>query len=98
MEEVYRICKPGATVLISVPYYTSRGAFTDPTHVRFFTEYTFQVFESPTYGIKTNFRIVTTTFMSFGTFRILPKRVQKWCRRYLWNVVDGITVTLQAVK
>ncbi len=98
MEEVYRICKPGATVLISVPYYTSRGAFTDPTHIRFFTEYTFQVFEPPTYGIKTNFRIVTTEFHTVRTFRIFPKRVQKWFRRYLWNVVDGITVTLQAVK
>ena len=98
MEEVYRICKPEATVQISVPYYTSRGAFTDPTHIRFFTEYTFQAFEPPTYGIKTNFRIVTTTFHVVRTFRIFPKRVQKWCRRYLWNVVDGITVTLQAVK
>ncbi len=98
MEEVYRICKPGATVLISVPYYTSRGAFTDPTHVRFFTENTFQLFEFPTYGIRTNFRVVTTEFHTVRTFRIFPKRVQKWFRRYLWNVVDGITVTLQAVK
>lgn len=41
MEEVYRVCKSGAVVEIVVPYYTSRGAFRDPTHVRYITEDTF---------------------------------------------------------
>ena len=41
MEEIYRVCKHDSIVVISVPYYTSRGAFTDPEHIRFYTEYTF---------------------------------------------------------
>lgn len=44
MEEVYRVCKPGAEVHVTVPYNTSRGAFRDPTHVRYITEDTFQYF------------------------------------------------------
>lgn len=98
MEEIYRVCKPGATVIISVPYYTSRGAFTDPTHIRFFTEYTFQAFETRAYGMKCEYKIQSTEFHVVRSFKIYPKIVQKWCRRYLWNVVDGITVTLQAIK
>jgi SAM-dependent methyltransferase len=37
MEEIYRICRDGARVVIEVPYFTCVGAFGDPTHVRFFT-------------------------------------------------------------
>lgn len=36
MEEIHRICEAGARIDISVPHYSSRYAFTDPTHRRFF--------------------------------------------------------------
>lgn len=99
MEEVYRICKSGGEVHVAVPYYTSRGAFRDPTHVRYITEDTFQYFEQPTdYGIRTDFRIETITYDVRKPFRYLPEYFQKRCRRYLWNVVDNMYVTLRAVK
>jgi hypothetical protein len=41
MQEIYRVCRAGASVTVRVPYYTSIGAFKDPTHKRFFTEETF---------------------------------------------------------
>lgn len=44
MEELWRICKNGAKVEIWVPYYNSPGAHADPTHLRFFTENTFDYF------------------------------------------------------
>src|SRR5262249_28030619 len=44
-EEVYRVCRSGARVIINVPYYTSVKAYKDPTHVNFFTERTFEYFE-----------------------------------------------------
>jgi SAM-dependent methyltransferase len=99
MEEVYRVCRPGAEVRVIVPYYTSRGAFRDPTHVRFITEDTFQYFEPPTdYGTKTNFRIERIDYDIRKPFRYFPRYIQKRFRRYLWNVVDNMTVTLRAVK
>jgi SAM-dependent methyltransferase len=99
MEEVYRICKPGAEVHVAVPYYTSRGAFRDPTHVRYITEDTFQYFEQPTdYGVRTNFRIEAIRYDTRKPFRYLPEYLRKRCRRYLWNVVDNMYVTLRAVK
>ena len=98
MEEIHRVCKHDAIVVISVPYYTSRGAFTDPEHIRFYTEYTFQRFEPPTYGVNCNYKILSTEFDVVRSFRHFPKIVQKWCRRYLWNVVDSIIVTMKVVK
>jgi predicted SAM-dependent methyltransferase len=99
MEEVYRVCRPGAEVRIVVPYYASRGAFRDPTHVRFITEDTFQYFEPPTdYGVKTNFKIENIAYDMRKPFRYFPKYFQKRFRRYLWNVVDNMSVALRAVK
>ena len=37
VEELHRICKSGAKITISVPYFRSMYAFIDPTHVNFFS-------------------------------------------------------------
>ncbi len=34
MEEIYRIAKPNAKVIVRVPHYSGRSAWGDPTHVR----------------------------------------------------------------
>lgn len=46
MEEIYRISRPGAIVEITVPHFSSRNAFADPTHVRFFSVMTLDYFSS----------------------------------------------------
>ena len=45
MDELYRITKPGAKVYVSVPYWNSNTATGDPTHVKFFNEYSFTFFD-----------------------------------------------------
>lgn len=45
MEEVYRITKPGAKVYITVPYWNSCTSIADPTHIRFFNEFSFNFFD-----------------------------------------------------
>ena len=37
IQECYRILKPGAALIIKVPYFKSKHAFVDPTHLNFFT-------------------------------------------------------------
>lgn len=44
MEEIYRICKHGARIIIEVPHFRSVGAFSDPTHKHFFTTKTMDYF------------------------------------------------------
>ena len=45
MSEVWRVLKPGAIIHIEVPLVSHKDAYTDPTHVRFFTERSFKFFE-----------------------------------------------------
>ena len=39
--ECWRILEPGGLLTITCPHWTSENAFTDPTHVRFVTDRTF---------------------------------------------------------
>jgi SAM-dependent methyltransferase len=45
VEELYRICKNGAKVIIGVPYFRSFYATIDPTHINFFGVYWFDYFD-----------------------------------------------------
>ena len=99
MEELYRVCAPDAMVYVKTPYYASRKAFIDPTHVRFMTEESFEYFKSPNYyGLKTNFETVSITYNMRKPFKFLPEYFQKRARRYLWNVCEEMTVVLRALK
>jgi len=44
MEEIYRIAKPKARIVIEVPHFASRNMFTDPTHKHFFGARSFNYF------------------------------------------------------
>lgn len=54
MHEFRRICKKGAIIKIKVPFYSSWGQFNDPTHVRFFSPFTFDYFQKGTYSHQVN--------------------------------------------
>lgn len=41
MEEIHRVCRPGAVVKISVPHFSCANAFTDPTHRHYFGYFSF---------------------------------------------------------
>ena len=99
MEDLYRVCAPGAKVFVKTPYYMSRNAFVDPTHVRFMTEKSFEYFQSSNiYGIKTSFRIVSIEYNMRKLLKLLPGWLQRPLRRHLWNVCDEMTIVLEAVK
>lgn len=51
MNEIWRVCKPGALVDLLVPSSDGRGAFQDPTHISFWNINSFQYFavEYPPY-------------------------------------------------
>jgi hypothetical protein len=41
LEELHRICKPGAIIHITVPHFSCANAFTDPTHRHYFGHQSF---------------------------------------------------------
>jgi SAM-dependent methyltransferase len=78
MEEIWRVCKHNAEVFINVPYFTSSGAYDDPTHRRVFTYRTFDYF-TPNFEYehytKSKFKIKSKRIMFFG--ENLPPKM-KW--------------------
>ena len=50
MHELHRICKKGTKIYIKTPFYAGWGQWNDPTHVRFFSIYTFQYFQKGNYS------------------------------------------------
>ena len=54
MHEMHRVCKRGALIKIRVPFYSAWGQFNDPTHVRFFTPFTFNYFSKGNYSHEVN--------------------------------------------
>ena len=101
-QEIYRVCKNGARVIMTVPYYTSINAFKDPTHKQFFTEETFKYFSADRwygsdYKINTNFKVINIEYHYSSIAKFMPF-LKKYIRRYVVNSVGAMTVTLEAVK
>ena len=87
MEEIYRICKPNAKIIIKVPIFPSVYAAVDPTHKQFFTYMTFDYFKagySLNYYSKARFNILKRRIMfssaipGLTTFFNCSERMQKF--------------------
>ena len=50
IQECYRVLKPGGYLVVKVPYFKSRHAFTDPTHCNFFNLASFDYYVKGTYA------------------------------------------------
>ena len=50
MHELHRICRKGSTIEIITSFYSAWGQYNDPTHVRFFTPFTFNYFKKGNYS------------------------------------------------
>lgn len=101
-EEIHRICKPGALVIVNVPYYTSVKAYKDPTHVNWFTEKTFEYFEGKTWDnfefpFKGSFRVLKIDYLYQRPFHRYFPFMTFW-RRILMNTVTSMIVELEVVK
>lgn len=76
LEEVYRISKPGAKIIIKAPHFTSPDLAADPTHQRAFSYESFSDFtDNPNFGFYTDakFKIVEKE-IRFAPFRIQPHK------------------------
>lgn len=82
MEELHRICRAGAVIAVTTPYFTSVDAFTDPTHRHYFSSRSFDYFtgEFPEYAFysKARFRKQTVDIRFWSLPRLGHIRPQHW--------------------
>jgi SAM-dependent methyltransferase len=106
MEELWRVCKPGAKVDISHPYAFNVRGWQDPTHVRAITEVTWFYFDKvwrgnrPEFG-DTDFELVELDAIPEEnwkeTAKEFPEEFERAARNQL-NVVADLRVQLRCRK
>jgi len=81
--ELCRICKPGGVIKIIVPHALCVGAFSDPTHKKFFTWFTFDYFgeNEQSYYSKTRVKILKKKF-----FYMTGRKSSKLLRPLEWII------------
>lgn len=87
VHELHRISKAGGEIIVRAPFYSSWGQFNDPTHVRFFTPWTFGYFNPGNYSHEVNskkdmFKVRKIT-INFG---IGPSKKLNWFFNPLINL------------
>src|SRR2546427_271185 len=104
MEELHRITRDRATVTIEVPHYKHSNAYKDPTHVRFFTEGSFDYFgaDERSYYTHARFRVANVQKVyEYHVDRYIRRpfpRILPWIERYLDNTVEKLVFTLVSEK
>lgn len=113
MHELYRVCKHGAAITIRVPFYSSWGQFNDPTHVRFFTPFTFKYFSAGNYShevgaaedmfmvkkVHLNFSVGSVKMLNFLLNPLLNLSHRVYCRFFAYLLPAAeIHYELQVVK
>jgi SAM-dependent methyltransferase len=104
MEELYRIARPDAHIYIRVINWNTTYQATDPTHVKAFSEQSFDF-----YGVRKHRSYYThARFDVVSLKRVYDKRIQRWVfgnqralnflSRHLNNVLISLHFDLQAQK
>ena len=71
IEEIHRILKPSGVLYMRVPHFSSNGAFTDITHKRPYSYYSFDIFQADAYHSwysKCKFEILQREIKYFGQY------------------------------
>jgi hypothetical protein len=98
INDLWRISKKGAIIKIKVPFYSSWGQFNDPTHVRFFTPFSFNYFLKGNYShevncdkdmfkikkVGINFGIGSSKKLNFLFNPLLNLNHRFYCRFFAW--------------
>lgn len=98
-EEVHRILKPGGSVEVEVVYWNHRHAVSDPQHVTFYNEHTWEFLtgERKGYYTKARFQLVRLDFIYDSIARRIfwSQKLMDWLSYFLCNIRQGMNVTLR---
>lgn len=93
MEQIHRVCRPGAVVKITVPHYSCANAFTDPTHRHYFGWFSVDYFTGEnefSFYTRCRFRrrrtqmIFYPSLVNKAVWRLANRHPRKYERRWAW--------------
>lgn len=76
MDEIWRVCRPGAKVKLIVPFALSASAFNNPTHINFFMPDTFRYFTKDGF----EWDKYTDRFWKIKKIRLTPPRALRFIK------------------
>lgn len=107
-EEIHRICRGGAVVRVTVPHFSCANAFTDPTHRRFFSFFTFDYltgaselsyYTTARFKLRSNRMIFYPTLLNKLVWRLANRFPAGYERRWAWIFPAWfLSVELEVVK
>ncbi len=104
MEEIWRVCKDGATIHIRVPHFKSHNAFKDPTHKSYFTEDSFEYFSRGKISWYSHARfdiLKVTKVYQYHVDKYIRRpfpRLLRFVEKFFHNTIEAIEFDLRAVK
>lgn len=109
MKEVWRVCKNGAKVHITVPYWSHYLSVIDPTHIRRFHEGTFQFFTKEFYKTQINtsasqlpidfdFKINKIDYIPDDNYKLCSKEELAALKDSMINVIKQLYICLEVIK
>jgi|WetSurMetagenome_2_1015567.scaffolds.fasta_scaffold07004_2 SAM-dependent methyltransferase len=103
MEEIYRIARPDAKIFIRVVNWNCIYTAMDPTHLKAFTENSFDFFGSRpgrNYYTKARFEVVRADLIYNGRVEhfIRSRKILRFLSTYLCNILQALDFELRAVK
>ena len=98
MEECYRLLKSRGKLYIRVVYWNHKYAFSDPTHVRFFSEISFEFFTGKRRSYYTNaqFKLEKFEYIYDNKAKRLfrSKKLMNFLSYFLCNIKSGMNIKL----
>lgn len=105
VEELYRITKPGGTIVVEVPHFSWCEAYAHPGHIHFFAGGSFDYFHPENEHYKARLRIVSrwiyfNDFFKWIGFEALANRFSRLYERHFAFIfpAGSIVWELEAVK
>ena len=111
MEDLHRVCRPDVRILVLAPYYKYEAAYRDPTHVRFFTEHSFDYFQdgvefshySPArfevMDVEKRVRFISSVKnRGKRVMQAIPNFLRPVLDMFMWNVYSELRFDLRVVK
>jgi SAM-dependent methyltransferase len=108
MEEIHRVCRPGALVSLTTPHFSSPNAYTDITHRHHFGFFSFHYFTGEhefSYYTRVRFRrrrtelVFHPTLLNKLVWRLANRYPEAYERRWAWMFPAWfLSIELEVVK